>query len=193
MPKYTYEIPAGFLLLHNLTTNAGSFDYIKIVVGCKSKASATNGAVAGVISQTMASKDMLKPVKTLYIKSKEASKAFRKTKGKPLVFEFQGSNKSKLLNHEGVKVPFSWTPGDKEEPTVDVDNLFPDPDINEPRKFVRMPLYAVKNITKILDALNVQEINFLFCDQGEPAVSHYVKDCMYGGELQLSFVTAMTS
>ena len=142
MPKYTYEIPAGFLLLHNLTTGAGSFDYIKIVVGCKSKASATNRAVAGVIAQTMASKDMLKPVKTLYIKSKEASKAFRKTGGKPLVFEFQGDTKSKLLNHEGVKVPFSWKPGDKEEPTIDVDDLFPDPEINEPRKVVRRPLYA---------------------------------------------------
>ena len=84
MPRFCYDLPDKFLLLHHITMDAGDYEYIQIVLGGRCKASATNGSVAGVMSQTLAAKDVLKPVTTIYIKAKEAAKAFKRSKNKPL-------------------------------------------------------------------------------------------------------------
>ena len=197
MPRYTYTVPKSFMLLHHITMDVGAYDYIQITVGGKAKASATNGVVAGVISQTLTACDVLKPVKTFYITKYHADEALNilECTDRVIEFEYKGEDASVLYlkDDSGDRhyLPFTWEPQDKH--SFDIDDLFPDPDINEPRPAVRMPLYAMRAVMEILEGMNVQELNFLFCAEGKPALSHYTSYCEQVGELQSSFVTALAS
>lgn len=195
MPKYIYTVPKSFMLLHHITMDVGPYDYIQVTVGGKAKASATNGVVAGVISQTLTACDVLKPVKNFYITKYHADEALNilECTDRVIEFEYKGEDNSSLYlkddSGDKFEIPFEWRL--EEEHKFDVDDLFPDPDLNEPIPAVRMPLYAIRAVSEILVGLNVQELNFFFCAKGEPAVSHYTSYCEQVGELQTSFVTAM--
>jgi len=191
MPKFSYGVPSQFLLLHHITMDAGDYDFIQIVLGGRAKASATNGSVAGVISQTLAAEDALKPVVTIYVCAKEASRALKRTKTTPLVFELLSKDKGKLVDGTGKQIPFSWVPGDLEEPSLDIDAIFPDPESEniQPRQFFQMPFYALRDMVKVLEGLNVQEFNMMFCGEKDPSVSHYTEYCNGAGEVQASFVS----
>ena len=193
MPRFCYDLPDKFLLLHHITMDAGDYEYIQIVLGGRCKASATNGSVAGVMSQTLAAKDVLKPVTTIYIKAKEAAKAFKRSKNKPLLFELYSTDKGKLFDGSGEEVKFSWKPGNLEEPSIDIDTIFPNPDSEnkKPKQFFQLPFYVMRDLVKVLEGLKVQHFNMLFCEDGDPSVSHYTSYCEGSGEVQASFVTVV--
>mgnify|MGYP003639594073 CR=1 FL=1 len=193
MPKYSYEVPSQFLLLHHITMSVGDYDFIQIVLGGRAKASATNGSVAGVISQTLAAGDALKPVVTIYVCAKEASRALKRTKTTPLVFELLSKDKGKLVDGTGKQIPFSWEPGDLKEPSLDIDAIFPDPESEnlQPKQYFQMPFYALNGMVKVLEGLNVQTFNMLFCGDKDPSVSHYTSYCEKAGEVNSSFVSVV--